>query len=268
MNKLALVVALAALVAGGLLWSDARAAREELALQEQAVADLRARLDRLPAGAAPSADVAPPPLSAPAASLDGAAPAPGSLAEELRGLRAELQSQADEIAKLKARAELPGHAQAWDPTEKYYTDVATAAKRLKLDDRQRSELDRLVEETKRELESLHTLPNDEGTTWNEAAKVKFEGEEGVLAFATNLGKIQKFKKTKIPGTNETFGDADKRIRGRAKDRARRLLTPDQQKTWDAAHTDGLFGHGGGEGISMVIGDFVDAGDTVEVVEER
>ena len=67
-------------------------------------------------------------------------------------------------------------------------------------------------------------------------------------------EINKFKKSRIPGSSETFGEAEKRIKDDAFHEMRRFLKPEQAKKWDKAHKDHLLGPGGGASfVSMSVG---------------
>jgi hypothetical protein len=199
--------------------------------------------------ASPAADAAPDTSgSAPGAALRGVALEPAEMSRRLTALEEKVQGYEAGFAKWKERAasgEMPRvHFQA----PRFIHDLDSAAKELGLDERQKASLGQVVDDSKRELERLHTTPNDEGLTWKEAGKIKFEGnaDGGIIAFGGNMEKMEKFRNSKVPGSNETYGEADKRIRRQAKENARRILTPEQQKTFDSSMTDPLFGGMGGD----------------------
>ena len=71
------------------------------------------------------------------------------------------------------------------------------------------------------------------------------GEDGMAKFHEHMAEMSRLRQSKVPGTNETYAQAERRLRKDGKARARSFLNPDQAKTWDKSHTDMLFGGGGG-----------------------
>jgi hypothetical protein len=137
------------------------------------------------------------------------------------------------------------------PAMAYYGNVDAAAKALDLTAGQKAEFDRIVAETKREHETLRKIPDETGKTWEDVGRETFHiGEGGV--FHLDLSKAQAFREKVIPGRNESFGQADRRIAEGAKRRLRDTLGADQQKTFDGANTDALTGGGGGGGFGNVM----------------
>ena len=135
-------------------------------------------------------------------------------------------------------------------SDKMYFNLDRAAKSMDLDERQKSDLKDAIERGKRELADLYDIENDNGETWKEIRKPKMGkvgGESGLSIAMPDFGKIQKFKKSRIPGSSETFGEAEKRIKEDAFANGRRTLTPKQAKKWDKAHKDGLLRDRGGTG---------------------
>jgi hypothetical protein len=277
MAKIGFALAFVALAFAGWQAYELGTVRDELKTQQDTVSDLRARLDVRPAPVAPAepalrtatppparpetADTTPHP-SLSGAGLSGTGSNDGaSNGKPLEGTSSLLPGGID-VAKAAGEGK-PGDRRlpALGVTGlggTFYPDVDTAARVLKLDDGQKAQLQSVVDETKKELADLHALKNDDGQTWNELSKVKFEGnaEGGMIAFAANFKKLAEFKGTKVPGTNETFGEADARIRQSGKDRARGVLSPDQAKEWDKSNSNALFG--GGMGIVAIsVGDVAD-----------
>jgi hypothetical protein len=276
MAKLGFVLSVLALAAAGWLFHENADLRAELRQQQDAIA-------ALPAARAVARDgvtggyekpMPAPTEAAPVASPRGEGGASPALAargeaartieERLARLEGESVAAKKAVAALEEKARASPHPVPFDEAgflNTFFPDLETAARVLQLDERQKAGMERVRDDAKRELDDLYAIRNDDGTTWTEAAKVKFEGsgENGMIAFATNLAKLEKFKKTRIPGSRETFGEADKRIRGRAKEQMRSFLTPDQGKSWDKANTDSILGHGGGGDISLAF-------STVEIVD--
>ncbi len=131
----------------------------------------------------------------------------------------------------------------------FLRNVDQASSALGLTPRQKTDLERVVDDTKRDLDALYDTPNDDGQTFREVSKPKplTSGKsnddvgQAITVFMSSFADIQKFKETKVPGSNETYAQAEQRIRSRGTHDARDLLTPDQQKTWDQAHPEALFG---------------------------
>ena len=123
-----------------------------------------------------------------------------------------------------------------------------AAKQLELEKRQKEDMQDVLERAQQELKDLYAIENDEGVTWNEVRKPKMVEGSGFTFAMPDMKKISAFKKGRIPGSSETFGEAESRIRKDAFGRMRNVLTPAQQKTWDKAHKDALLRGGGGSGM--------------------
>lgn len=136
-------------------------------------------------------------------------------------------------------------ARAFGGKSRYLANLDQAAKALELDANQRAQLDRIIDTTKGDLERLYETPNDDGKTLKDLMKpttidLGGDAEKSVVSLMGNFGKIRQFKQAKVPGSNETYAEAEKRIREAGKRDARGLLNEDQQKTWDDSHTDPLF----------------------------
>ena len=131
----------------------------------------------------------------------------------------------------------------------FYATPEDAAKDLELDPAQRSDLDRIVADARRELEDLRRLPDEDGKSYEQIQKEMVEGmRDGAMRF--DLGKVIAWNGKTIPGRNETFGAADRRIRENAKARLRETLRPEQQSKLDKATIDPMLGRGGGPGMVM------------------
>jgi hypothetical protein len=128
---------------------------------------------------------------------------------------------------------------------KFYGSVDDAAKDLDLTAAQKADFERIAADAKREADELHKIPDENGKTWAQVEKDSFKMEGG--AFHLDMTSLQSFREKVIPGRNESYGAADRRIRENAKRRLRDGLTPDQQAKFDKAHTDPLIG-GSGDGF--------------------
>lgn len=286
MGKVALVVSVLALAGAG--WAVV-SSRQEAAPQagelvaiegrllaiERALAEIQAR----PAPAAP--------LSAPAAGpaspglvtgggapslgprLEGQPRAPRSVEErvaELERLAGELKASAADGAVVRSPVGVPGPQLM--PMPGFWPTVEAAAKALKLDGVQASRLERVVEDANRDLDALYAKPNDEGVLWkdvNVGLELDSLDQADIMAkFSDQLKKTSKFRSSKVPGTSETYAEAERRIRKDAKERARSLLDADQAKTWDRSHPDALFRGAGGDGFGAAVSVFSAPGE-VELV---
>ncbi len=269
MNKLAMIVALAALAvaAYGMNASGAKDTRiQELAqgnsdLKDQVTALEMKLEDALSLGA-------PAPMmrseGSTGAEGDGVGLAtrkPASPLERLAELESTVKRQNELLAKMEsgddAASDAAGMVRRFMP-KNFFHNADAAAKGLGLDERQQNEMQEILDRAKADLKDLYALENDEGVTWAEVRKPKMAnlggGDGGAISIAMpDFGKIQKFKKTRIPGSSETFGEAEKRIKDRAFGDVRRNLPADKAKTWDKAHKDGLLrDRTGGISFSSVV----------------
>ena len=117
-----------------------------------------------------------------------------------------------------------------------------------------------MEEAKRRLDDLNGVPNEEGLTGRSLrealSRPPEEGQDLSVVMTENMARHARWRASKVPGTNETYGQAEQRIRKESKDRARRLLSAEQAKTWDRSPSDLLFGGGMGMATAtvMMVGD--------------
>lgn len=268
MVKLSLVLAvLAASVAGWLAW-ERQAILDDLALLreeqqasgarllsiERGVAALQARA---PEGAMLTA-VAPPAADSPggaSVSASGANTGPGLVGATRPPVSVE-QRVAELERQLATARSAPAAAPAPVATPQIYMSprgwlgsLDQAEKELKLDASQKSNLERVIDDVERELDALSTRPNGDGKTLKQLQEEfkpeGFMGEEGMAKMHEHLAAVSRFRQSKVPGTNETYAEAERRVRKEGKARARSFLSPEQAKTWDKSHTDMLFGRGGG-----------------------
>ena len=269
MSKLGLPLAVVALALGAYVAYESAAREERLARLEEtlqllqgSVGDLDAKLDRV-ASAAEAEEAAF--LSAVADEAEGAETAPGATGlagrrpptavERLATLEKTVARQRETIAKLEEKADAPqptSTGRVFNPGN-FYHSLDAAAKNLDLSERQKADMQDVIDLAKRELADLYKIENDNGETWEQVRKPKMaEVEGGSLQIAMpDFKKIAAFKKSRVPGTAETFGEAEKRIKDRAYADMRRGLTPEQGKKWDGAHKRGLLGGHGGDGAVMV-----------------
>ena len=140
----------------------------------------------------------------------------------------------------------------------FYATPADAAKDLELDPAQKADLDRIVGDAKRELEDLRRLPDEDGKSYDQIQKDMMDGMR-TARMRFDLGKVLAWNGKTIPGRNETFGAADRRIRENAKARIRETLRPEQQAKLDKATIDPMLG-GGGPGMVMSFSTTVEAMD--------
>jgi Spy/CpxP family protein refolding chaperone len=179
------------------------------------------------------------------------APRPQSTEERLAALEKTVSEQRETIAQLeeeKSKEQRILGSVRGAMNDRFYHDVDAAAKSLELNERQKQDMKDIADRAQRELADLMDIPNDEGVTWKDASKIKLSGgdaEGGVTVLMSNFSKMAKFKKSRIPGSSETYGEAEKRIRDRALGDMRNILTPAQTEKWDKAHKDALIRPPGG-----------------------
>lgn len=281
MSKLAFVVALLALGVGGFAVYGQQGVRDDLAAVSEGQQTLDGRLlaieraltelQRAPAagellvGTAPaSAPVPAGPDAGPALSGAARPPArPVSVEQRLAQLESALAAAGQPGTKTSGAQTLEFGDDAAPMTfsfggRGFLGSVDQASKTLSLDASQRAGLERTVEDVKRELAGLHERPNDEGVTMKQLqAGWKPEdsfGEDGMAGLHEHMAKVARFRASKVPGSSETYAQAERRIRKDGKGRARSYLNADQAKTWDKSHTDGLFGGGDHMGASVMVMD--------------
>ncbi len=127
-----------------------------------------------------------------------------------------------------------------------------AAKALDLKENQRTDMSDAMDRAQKELADLYEIENDDGDTLATISKPKMVKGSGFAFAMPDVAKIRKFKKSRIPGSSETFGAAERRIRKDAFGRMRNVLTPAQAKKWDKANKDALLrGGGGGMGAASI-----------------
>lgn len=265
MSRTALTVALLALGGGAYAVleqqrsaSEADAARQQVTEALARVEALERRLGALGAPA-PAPEALSDPAGGPAPATDGSsaaaadAPSTGPTLTGSPRPAAPSASPAERLAALEqemarmreAEAERARRAPTFAAPRPFWRDVDSAARDLGLDASQRSDLERIVEEAKRRLDDLHGQPNDEGVTGRsltQALRPPFpEGQDVSVVLAENAAKRARWRASKVPGTNETYAQAEQRLRKESKDRARGLLTDEQAKTWDRGLPDMLFG---------------------------
>lgn len=259
MAKFAFVLAVLAFCgAGWAVWSveqdrqkDDREALDaismRLAAMERTLAELKARLApesvleaALPTETSDLATSKGPRLTPPRHARATLEDRLAALEKEMAAARAqeELRTLADNIATgtpaFGQVVAIPG----------FWPDVAAAASAMKLDSVQASRLGGIVESTQRDLDDLYARPNEEGVKWtdlNQSLKVDAsEPGEFMTKMGEHMKKVAQFKAGKVPGANETYGDAVQRIRKDGRERARALLDADQVKVWDRSNPDSLF----------------------------
>jgi len=138
----------------------------------------------------------------------------------------------------------------------FVTSLDDAQKQLDLSASQRADWERTLADGKRELDDLRAIPDDQGKTW------KQHNEDVIRGLADGSGridfsKLMTMRGTKVPGRNETYGEAEARLRTETKRRLRDPLTPDQQKKFDETHIDPLIGGGTGSPVAVTFSTFSD-----------
>ena len=266
MDKLAAIVALVAL--GGVAWmafgqeqgssSDVTEQMEQIRAEQASISE---RLDRLLAARQPDL------MAAPAAgwhrwtktvrsftaaenkAADGPARA-ASVEERMAKLEETFRK---EMADLKKGGTFRAHRWRISPMggKRFLRSADDAATTLNMSDAQKSDMERILEDAKHELDRLYDTPNEDGETLAALKKKMAEeiksrkGDEPFTNIFSHISNQQKFKQGKVPGTDETYAQAERRISKAAMDNIRRGLNPDQQKEWDNSHTGALLPGSGG-----------------------
>lgn len=272
MSKLTLIIAVVALGLGA--WTAYESCEREARMTEledgvrdvqDAVTDLDGKLDRVLASAgAGDATLMTAEGEARVGSADTSTEAglatrrPATPGERLAALEERVAEQRDTIAKLEKQANeapmAPAVASRLLSPHKFYGSLNMAAKAMKLSERQKADMQDVIDVAKRELSDLYETENDDGETWNQVRRgkmMKVGAETGGFSISMpDFKKINAFKKSRVPGTAETFGEAEKRIKDRAFADMRRGLTPEQTNKWDEARKDPLLGTHGAGGVVM------------------
>jgi len=271
-NGMGLVLSLASVgLAGYAVWTMSDNARVAQA-REGTEAALEARLAALeasirPAGGARAPALAPAPVTrragAPHAATGTGDATPASGGTATNGAPATLPDMAQRVAaleqQLKAALETavaPAQQEISMPqgaelATAWYGSVDDVAKGLALTAPQKADFERAVLGAKLEIDQLHKVPDESGKTWEQAMKDGVSVENGNISY--DGAKIQAFREKVIPGRNESFGAADRRLRAEAKQRMRESLSRDQQDKFDKSHVDGLLpGGDGGDGGFMTM----------------
>lgn len=195
---------------------------------------------------APPGPVAPPTLGGVAAG--GTPPATAGSPELAGGARpvsaVELERR---LAELEKRVPTPPagvaageSAVAFDALGGATTWVGSlddAAKAFELSPGQKGDMDRILSDARREVDVLRKTPDEAGLTWEAVEKDVVKMENGTLHF--DGGKLAAFREKVMPGRNESFGSAMRRIREDAAKRLKETLSPAQREKWDKAQTGGL-----------------------------
>lgn len=276
MSKLALLLALLASAAAGWLLSERSALQEQVTSLEQSQQATEARLLQAERAlgalgtvtAQPSLEAAAPVADAAgggeAGTGTGSAGRPGlsaapRAAASAPALEERLARLEQDLAKERAsRAAVPTPP-TWQASPRFLASVEQAEKALNLDSAQKAGLERAIEDTTRELTQLASLRGEDGKTLKdlqEALRAPMQqgaGEEGMARFHENMAALQRFRQGKVPGTAESFAQAERRIRQEGRNRARSYLNPEQAKQWDGSITDPLFrGPGEAGGTAFVL----------------
>jgi len=185
------------------------------------------------------------------AGLTGRAASP---IDRLAALEEHVEDQNKRLAKLTeenaAKAKASSAMRRYSPGN-FYGNLDMAAKAMALKDNQKSDMEDYLERAQKELADLHKLENDDGLTWDAISKPKMIEGGGFSIAMPDMAKIRKFKKSRIPGSSETFGEAEKRIRKDAFGRMRNVLSPAQTKKWDKANKNAMLRGGRGGMVSAI-----------------
>jgi hypothetical protein len=268
MHRLTLGVAILAAALAGWQALESQSLRAELQAQRSDLVTLAARLDR----AEPAAgwEAAPPlraeaPAAAPeaAGAVEGEGPpllssrpvTPQTLVGEVQAMRQRIEEQDRTIAGLREFVERPPQRLPILRASTFVRNVDDLQRVLDLDGHQRAEVERILEDGKRLLADLRSIPNAEGKTWAQASLPRWQqasdDASGVTVLMANVQERARFLASKVPGRDETYGQAEQRIRREGESRLQDLLTPAQRETLRGTHTAHLFG-GSGDGDFNVV----------------
>lgn len=265
MQQLALVIAVAALAVAGWTYLE-RPATPGIEVDAAGTAALEARLDALADEIRALREQPGPLVGRPAPT---AARGPGLVAPEpgagstgdARVVRGTLEDRLAELESWREDREEADREAASVPhfsgmRRKMITDADSAQKALDLSSSQRADLERLIEDTQVEIDRLLDTPDEEGVTLRSLQKdtgvsISGGGSIDMSKILANAGKVQAFKNKTIPGRNETFAQAENRIRSGAKQRFRDSLTDEQRGTYDSSFSDPLIPRAGSGGAISV-----------------
>ncbi|MFO0932592.1 MAG: hypothetical protein U1E39_07770 [Planctomycetota bacterium] len=192
--------------------------------------------------------------------LAGSAPDAGAAADPAGGAKPapELERRLAELEKRLATAaasgvesstpvavDLPGPV---GPTT-WIGSLDDAAKTFELSGGQKADMERILSDARRDVDDLRKTPDEAGVTWAAVEKDMVRMENGALFF--DAGKLSAFREKIMPGRNESFGSAMRRIREDAARRLKETLTPTQREKWDKAQTGGLLPGSDDAGFGIV-----------------
>jgi hypothetical protein len=265
MAKVALVLALvAAGLSGALAWdrwggcakchggsdTEVRAASDVDARLAALEARMKAEEEKAPAALATTSDLGSAPASGSGSTLEGrrsatvpagsdsAAADPMAAVEKRLAALEEYRTKTEEWTK---RAPLP--TTYFAGRGGMYTSFDEAAKDLELDDGQKADWERILADSRREIDELRRIPDEEGNTMEGLQREMLTGMTDGGSRRFDFSKIVAQRQKRIPGRSETYGEADKRVRDSAKTRLRATLSAPQQSKFDKTSVDPLLSSG-------------------------
>ncbi len=167
---------------------------------------------------------------------------PEVIARAVRDLQSRVTEQESRVEGMAAEVR-----EARTPRNRFHfkppiRTIEEAQRRLDLSGPQRADIERILDYARRDLEDLRNLPNAEGKTYKDVqASTTTSGDGAFTMVMTNMAEVQKWRASQVPGSSETYGEAEKRIRTRTDREVRDVLSPKQQETWDESSTQGLLG---------------------------
>ncbi|MCC7139543.1 MAG: hypothetical protein IT460_14060 [Planctomycetes bacterium] len=126
--------------------------------------------------------------------------------------------------------------------------VDDAVRQLDLSPAQRADFERALADAQRDVDALRKLPDDTGATWEAIEKDVVRMENGALHF--DGSRLSAFREKVIPGRNESFGGAMRRIRDDASRRLRDTLSPAQREVFEKSQTGALLPGTDGDGLGL------------------
>ncbi len=173
----------------------------------------------------------------------------------------ETQTLEDRLAAIEAEIETlsaKGGPFRSGLTRQLVADAASAEQAWGLTPRQRLDVDAILEDGKRQIEALMDLPNDSGVTLRETLSspsatiggAALEDGSGGTTLRILTSGAGAFKNGKIPGSNETYAQAEQRIRSDLRRRLRDVLDERQRASFDESEIEPLLPRTGGDVFSI------------------
>ena len=263
MDKLAAVIAIAALGVAGYALTQAGAKDTQIEALQTANQELKDRMVTLEAeagtlGGAPAALREAGGNTVLGHASDGTPVGlkgrPASPIDRLAALEKRVAEQDEALAKMESEKSTEAAAlgtagkalRGWS-RDNFYGNLDMAAKSLELNDSQKTDMQDVLDRANRELEDLYAIENDEGVTWKEVRKPKMVEGNGFSIAVPDFHKISaSSRRAASPAAARPSVRPRQRIRKDAfATYAQACSRPSRRSKWDKAHKDAMLGSGGG-----------------------